>query len=145
MSYQSFKGINRKYIGQMHIIRFSTDFQKMARYRNWRRIRACKRLVQGVRTFCPPGKPILRKSILSSKTLVFCHISIFVSSPVLLIRPTRGRTPFEAGSTDRELEISVLDTFRDGFRSVPYVSTWLYLWMHNSNITTFYQVVVGLT
>ena len=54
----------------------------MVRYGSWGRIRACKRLVQGVRTFCPPGKPIMGKSISTGKTRViqisqvlldFCH------------------------------------------------------------------------
>ena len=132
-----FKGINRRYIGKINIIKHLAEKYILALYGSWGRIRVRKRLAQGVRRVCPPGKPILRKSIPTGKTQVIRHITIFVSFPGLLTIPTRRGMQFEAGSTDREPEISVLDTFRDGFRFVPYVLTWLCIWMHNSTITTF--------
>ena len=34
-----------------------------APYARWEAVQVCKRLPQGVRTFCPPGEPILRLSV----------------------------------------------------------------------------------
>ena len=43
-------------------------------YGRWGGLDICKRLPQGVRTFCPPGKPILRRSIFRSILLNFKRI-----------------------------------------------------------------------
>ena len=112
---RAFKGINRKYIGQINIIIYSTGYLNLALYGRWGRIRGRKRLVQGPLRVCPPGKPILRKSISTGKTAEIHHTTIFVQILELLLGPKRCATQFGAGCTDREPEIYFLDMFRDGF------------------------------
>ena len=76
--------------------------------------RGRKRLAPAMPRVGQLGKPILRKSSPSGKTLVIHAILKIMQNWQLGSRVDRKITQFGAGCTDYQAEISVLDTFRGG-------------------------------